>query len=105
VPVALGTRRGWSGSSVHVDAKLGERPDDLSVRLHLTALFWVIGRIFVRPRANSWVTPRVRQALPQTYRALLWPGDHLCGILPTRVEEIAEIGRDHVDRRRTVCGE
>ena len=45
VPVALDTGRGWSGSSVHMDAKLGERTHDLSIRLHLTALFWVIGLV------------------------------------------------------------
>jgi hypothetical protein len=37
VPVAIGTGRGWSGSSVDVDAKLGQRTYDLPVRLHLTA--------------------------------------------------------------------
>jgi hypothetical protein len=52
VRVALGTWRGWTGSSVHVDANLGKRTDDLPVRLHQTALFGIKGHI-IQPRERA----------------------------------------------------
>jgi hypothetical protein len=46
VPVALDTGRGWSGSSVDVDANLGERTDDLPVRIHLpSGIFFSGGKV------------------------------------------------------------
>jgi hypothetical protein len=48
------------------------------------------------------------EALEQPFRRIsgrFWPRHQVCGILAGRVEEIVEVGGEHVDRRRTVCGE